>query len=535
MISKLKSLRYVNMKGSFLKKATCSAILCTIIVSAGGIGAAANEDDSLPSAYSSLDSGYVTSVKVQDYNSCWAFAGLATYESFLLRNGQVIDDMSTDHLNIWATPHSDGTGWIREVSTDGYATIAPGYLTSWQGGVFKSEAGDISLHGNLTSDDINTDSARYGITSIKYLKKDDPTEIKRAIMENGGVYSSYSHSVSCMSDDKISYFMPSGYTGGYAGHAIEVIGWDDNYSKDLFKEINGEKPQNDGAWLIKNSWGSSYNSIGGYIWMSYEDAYLFADKYKWSYTLTGYEQIDDNKKLMQNEIYGATYEFKYINSKDLTFLNRFTFDEDYDTIDKVIFETVADGADYSIYYVPDNADNTPDADTAHWTKLYDGKTDYAGYICADIEDFKLPDSTGSIAVSIDTSKTDSTASLGVGEWLTSNDDFKFKNSSRKGESYIYSGGTMTDLMDWYLDVNKDDMGGTFVIKAVAVQDNTPTLLGDANLDGIVNINDVTEIQRNLAEYISLSKTAKANADFNQDGSITIEDCTSMQHYLAEYR
>ena len=522
------------MKGSFLKKATCSAILCTIIVSAGGIGAAANEDDSLPSAYSSLDSGYVTSVKVQDYNSCWAFAGLATYESFLLRNGQVIDDMSTDHLNIWATPHSDGTGWVRDVYSDGYASIAQGYLTSWQGGVFKSDAGDISMHGNLTSDDINTDSARYGITSIKYLKKDDPTEIKRAIMENGGVYSSYSHSASCMSDDRISYFMPSGYTGGYAGHAIEVIGWDDNYSKDLFKEINGEKPQNDGAWLIKNSWGSSYNSIGGYIWMSYEDAYLFADKYKWSYTLTGYEQIDDNKKLMQNEIYGATYEFKYIDSKSLTYLNRFTFEDDYDIIDKIIFETAADGANYSIYYVPDTVYNTPDADTAHWTKLYDGKTDYAGYICADIEDFKLPTNTGSIAVSIDSSETDSIASLGVGEWLTSNNDFKFKNSSRKGESYIYSGGTITDLMDWYHDNNNDDLGGTFVIKAVAVSDNTPTLLGDANLDGVVNINDVTEIQRYLAEYITLSKKAQANADFNHDGKITIEDCTSIQYFLAEY-
>ncbi len=523
------------MKGSFIKKATCSAILFAIIVSAGGIGAAAaNEDNSLPSAYSSLDSGYVSSVKVQDYNSCWAFASLATYESFLLKNGREIEDMSTDHLNLWATPHSDGTGWIRKVSSDGYATIAPGYFTSWQGGVYKSEAGDISLYNNLTSDDIDTTLARYGITSIKYLKKDNTTEIKRAIMENGGVFSSYAHTVSCISDDKISYFMPAGYTGGYSGHSIEVIGWDDNYSKDLFKEINGVKPQNDGAWLIKSSWGNSYNSIGGFIWISYEDAYLFSDKYKWSYIFTGYEQIDDRKKLMQNEIYGATYEFKYIDSKTLTYLNRFTFEDDYDIIDKVIFETTAGGANYSIYYVPDNADNTPDADTAHWAKLYDGKTNYSGYICADIEDFKLPANTGSIAVSIDASETDSMASLGVGEWLTSNNDFKFKNSSRKGESYIYSGGTMTDLMDWYHDNNNDDMGGTFVIKAVAISDNTPALIGDANLDGVVNINDVTEIQRYLAEYITLSKKSKANADFNHDGTITIEDCTSMQHFLAEY-
>lgn len=523
------------MKRMFIKKATCSALFCTIIVSAGGIGAAAADDTAdLPSYYNSRDLGYVTPVKVQEYNSCWAFAGLAAYESFLLKNGREIEDMSTDHLNLWATPHSDGTGWIRDVSSDGYATIAPGYFTSWQGGVFKSQANDLSLYSNLTSDDIDTSLARYGITSIKYLKKDNPAEIKRAIMEYGGVFSSYAHTASCMSDDRVSYFMPAGYTDFYAGHSIEVIGWDDNYSRDLFKETNGVKPENDGAWLIKSSWGDSYNSNGGYIWMSYEDAYLFADKYKWSYAFTGYEEIDGIKKLLQNEIYGATYEFKYIDSKTLTYLNRFTFDENYDIIDKVIFETTADGAIYSIYFVPDDANNTPDADTQHWTKLYDGKADYAGYICADIDDFKLPGSTGSIAVSIDTSSVDSSASLGVGEWLTSNNDFKFKNSSRKGESYIYSNGNMTDLMDWYHDTNKDDMGGTFVIKAVAVQDNTPTLIGDANLDGVVNINDVTEIQRHLAEYKSLSKNAKLNADFNKDGEITIEDCTSMQYYLAEY-
>lgn len=44
---------------------------------------------------------------------------------------------------------------------------------------------------------------------------------------------------------------------------------------------------------------------------------------------------------------------------------------------------------------------------------------------------------------------------------------------------------MTDLMDWYHDNNNDDMGGTFVIKAVAISDNTPALIGDANLDGVL--------------------------------------------------
>lgn len=52
-------------------------------------------------------------------------------------------------------------------------------------------------------------------------------------------------------------------------HAVVIIGWDDNYSKDNFVY---EKPENDGAWLILNSWGTDWanNGIG---WISYEDYY----------------------------------------------------------------------------------------------------------------------------------------------------------------------------------------------------------------------------------------------------------------------
>ena len=36
-------------------------------------------------------------------------------------------------------------------------------------------------------------------------------------------------------------------------HDILIIGWDDNYSRENFNEAM--RPQNDGAWIIKNSWG----------------------------------------------------------------------------------------------------------------------------------------------------------------------------------------------------------------------------------------------------------------------------------------
>lgn len=39
--------------------------------------------------------------------------------------------------------------------------------------------------------------------------------------------------------------------GVYVNHAVSIIGWDDNYSKDNFST----KPTNNGAWIIRNSYG----------------------------------------------------------------------------------------------------------------------------------------------------------------------------------------------------------------------------------------------------------------------------------------
>ena len=60
------------------------------------------------------------------------------------------------------------------------------------------------------------------------------------------------------------------------------------------------------------------------------------------------------------------------------------------------------------------------------------------------------------------------------------------------------------------------------------------LLGDSNGDGIVNINDVTTIQRYLAEMDTLEGIFLHAADVNQDGKVDIEDATAIQMYLAEY-
>ena len=460
------------MKRKAFKRALCAS-LAAVLAAGGSIGASAAALDSepvaedsaaassngLPAFYSSRDLGYVTTVKSQFANSCWAFAAMATLESFLLRHGEAVGDMSTTQLNMWATDRSNGKGWIRNIASYGYPSIAPGYLTSWQGGVLQADLENDTLDYDTPGDAVPIDLARYGVTAVRYLTKSNPADIKRAIIDNGGVYASYAMAVDYLSDDGLSYYMPPGTVGG-AGHSIEVVGWDDDYPRESFNAVDGVLPDADGAWLIKNSHGEN-NALGGYFWMSYEDANVFGTRFNPSYSLESYERLDGSVKLIQNEIYGATYEFDYVEQDSVTYMNRLYFDAD-------------------------------------WTQLGEGTVDYQGYICADIDDFAYPENTGTIAVTIDAASTDRYSTIGVGEWLTSQGNYVFLNESERGQSYIMTDGSVQDLMDWYLENNNDSLGGTFVIKAVTKQHYPVSLLGDVDLDGKVNINDVTELQRHLA-------------------------------------
>ena len=61
---------------------------------------------------------------------------------------------------------------------------------------------------------------------------------------------------------------------------------------------------------------------------------------------------------------------------------------------------------------------------------------------------------------------------------------------------------------------------------------TPSpLLGDANLNDVVEITDVTAIQRDIADIISLTDTGKICADVDKNGSANIFDATLLQRYF----
>ena len=58
--------------------------------------------------------------------------------------------------------------------------------------------------------------------------------------------------------------------------------------------------------------------------------------------------------------------------------------------------------------------------------------------------------------------------------------------------------------------------------------------GDSNGDDVVNVTDVTSVQRYLANLKTLTEQELGAADVNTDGKVTIDDVTLLQRYLAEF-
>lgn len=74
-------------------------------------------------------------------------------------------------------------------------------------------------------------------------------------------------------------------------HAVLIVGWDDDFARENFDDGSGVIPEADGAWLIKNSWGTEGTGDNGYYWVSYEDA---SAVYGACYQLESAENYDVN-------------------------------------------------------------------------------------------------------------------------------------------------------------------------------------------------------------------------------------------------
>lgn len=65
-----------------------------------------------------------------------------------------------------------------------------------------------------------------------------------------------------------------------------------------------------------------------------------------------------------------------------------------------------------------------------------------------------------------------------------------------------------------------------------VDNNTTYIIGDANLDGKVNIKDATLIQKALVNLIGIDEIQRKLADADGDGRLTVKDATELKKWIA---
>jgi Cysteine protease len=224
-----------------------------------GIPALTNDDYSTetvsayPATYDLRTLGRMSPVKNQgSCGSCWAFATYASLESEMLP--EELWDFSENNLKNLA-------GFDLGPCSGGNAQMSTAYLTRWGGPVLES---DDPYSSTTSPSDLPERSHVQTVLNIPgRLTSLDNDNIKAAIQTTGGVYTHMYYSSAYYSAANKAYYF-SGTTA--SNHAVTLVGWDDAFDKNKFLT---PAPGN-GAFIVKNSWGTSFGEAG-YFYISYYD------------------------------------------------------------------------------------------------------------------------------------------------------------------------------------------------------------------------------------------------------------------------
>ena len=288
----------------------------------------------------------LSNVKVKDQkdtSSCWAFSTTTMLETNALKTMNRSYEFSPRHME-YATSlfFLDGinrNGYDREVWEGGNPRIALAYITAGFGPVlerdmpFENNTNRIYLsqiqnknvpiqvteyedlpsiykeyNSNGTVKKYTNGYAEGSEARVEYTEsqiEEIRNKIKNHIMNYGAISTkTYMSGNYYLNTADSSYEYYCGNNSEVANHAVTIVGWDDNYSKDNFSSVYG-KPSHNGAYLVLNSWGTSWGA-DGYYYISYDDSLIERTLYG---VITLKEKDYDN--IYQHDVLGSNQAIGY--------------------------------------------------------------------------------------------------------------------------------------------------------------------------------------------------------------------------------
>lgn len=290
------------------------------------------------------DENFVTVVRNQEGYNSWAFATFGSMESNLLitdiwelsgEDGE--PDLSEYHMSWWNgftdfhntdTDNPEGTGV--EVHSGGNYKMAAAYLMRGSGAVRQVDASSYSQPPQQMNSQYHYFHPRHIVWLNAGEELEHIDQIKQSIMNHGAVASVIAYDNDYI-DFVYNHYQPPD-TDDEPNLGITIIGWDD-------RKIT-QAPQR-GAWICKNSWGSSWGN-NGYFYVSYYD------KYAGKHPDMGAVVFTDVRKPDYDNYYYHDYH-GWVDTTDLpiAIFNRFVAGED-EYIKSISFVTAEKDVNYTL-------------------------------------------------------------------------------------------------------------------------------------------------------------------------------------------
>ena len=264
----------------------------------------------LPASYDLRTVSGVTGVKDQGAcGSCWCFAALASLESFL----KYIKDLS---CNFSEQDMNKNHGFTDAECDGGNREMATAYLARWRGPRSESYLPYPYTMPDIGAQAIVVQRHVQNVWFISYEPDDawSRATVKNAVQTNGAVFCAFYSNSTYYKASTAAHYCNLADGEEYADHAVAIIGWDDNFAASKFKTA----PPGNGAFLVKNSWGTGWG-LNGYFWLSYYDTSLCEIA-----QFLNAESLGKYDKKYEYDPLGETSWFGYVAENSIWGANRFT-------------------------------------------------------------------------------------------------------------------------------------------------------------------------------------------------------------------